>query len=77
MFVCVLAYLPEKFIEKKIKQPHLSLSPQKALQTLQPIRMVRYMVINKSLQKITDSTGEQNEILKVLGVSEIPGMSIF
>ena len=77
VFVCVLAYLIEKFIEKKLIQSQISISPQKALQTLKPIRMVRYTVMNKSLQKITDITGEQNEIYNALGVPEIPKIPVF
>ena len=77
VFICVLAYLIEKFIEKKLKQSQLTISTQKALQKLKPIRMVRYTVMNKSLQKITNITGEQNEIFNSLGISEIPKVPVF
>jgi len=77
VFICVLAYLIEKFIEKKLKQSQLTLSTQKALQKLKPIRMVRYSVMNKSLQKITNINEEQNEIFNSLGVSEIPKIPVF
>ncbi len=77
VFICVLAYLLEKFIEKKINQSQLTLSTQKALQILKPLRMVRYTVMNKSLQKITHITREQNEIFNALGVSEIPKIPVF
>ena len=77
VFICVLAYLIEKFIEKKLKQSQLTLSTQKVLQKLKPIRMVRYTVMNKSLQKITNITGEQNDIFNSLGVSEIPKIPVF
>ncbi len=77
VFICVLAYLIEKFIEKKLKQSQLTISTQKALQKLKPIRMVRYTVMNKSLQKITNINGEQNEIFNSLGVAEIPKIPVF
>ena len=77
VFICVLAYLIEKFIEKKLKQSQLTISTQKALRKLKPIRMVRYTVMNKSLQKITNINGEQNEIFNSLGVSEIPKVPAF
>ena len=77
VFICVLAYLIEKFIKKKLKQSQFTLSTQKVLQKLKPIRMVRYTVMNKSLQKITNITGEQNEIFNALGVSEIPKIPVF
>ena len=77
VFICVLAYLLEKFIEKKLKQSQLTLSTQKALQKLKPLRMVRYTIMNKSLQKTTHINGEQNEIFNALGVSEIPKIPVF
>jgi len=77
VFICVLAYLIEKFIEKKLKQSQLTLSTQKALQKIKTIRMVRYTIMNKSLQKITNITVEQNEIFNALGVSEIPKIPAF
>jgi transposase len=77
VFICVLAYLVEKFIEKKLKQLQLTISTQKALQKLKPIRMVRYTIMNKSLQKITNINAEQNEIFNSLGISEIPKIPLF
>ena len=77
VFICVLAYLIEKFLEKKLKQSSTSVSPQKALQKLKSIRMVRYTIMNKSLQKITNITGEQNDIFNALGISEIPKILVF
>jgi len=77
VFICVLAYLIEKFIEKKLKQAQLALSTQKALQKLISIRMVRYTLMKKSVCKITDVTKEQNEIFNALGISEVPKLPVF
>jgi len=77
VFICVLAYLIEKFMEKKLIQSKLNLSTEKALQKLKPIRMVRYTIMNKSLQKITDITKEQNDIFNALGISDIPKIPAF
>ena len=77
VFFCVLAYLIEKFIEKKLKQSQLTLSTQKALQILKPLRMVRYSVMNKQVQKRTDISPEQENIFNALGVSDIPRISVF
>jgi len=63
-------------MEKKLKQAHVSLSGQKALTMLTPIRMVRYTIMNKTLQKRTNITPEQEEIFNALGVSEIPLMPV-
>jgi len=66
VFICVLAYLLEQFMEKKLKQAHISLSPQKALQVLKQIRLVRYTIMNKPVQKRTDISPEQENIFHAL-----------
>ena len=75
--ICVLAYLIEKFLEKKSNIPVYLKSPQKALQKLKSIHMIRYTIMNKSLQKITNITGEQNDIFNVLAISAIPKIHVF
>jgi transposase len=77
VFICVLAYLIEQFMEKKLTQAHVSLSAYKALSLLKPIRMVRYTIMNKTLKKRTNITPEQEEIFNALGVSDIPLMPVF
>lgn len=77
VFICVLAYLIEQFIEKKLTQAHVPLSAHKALSILKPIRMVRYTIMNKTLQKRTNISQEQENISHALSVSEIPLMPVF
>ena len=77
VFIFVLAYLLEKFMEKKLKQATIPLSPQKALQILKQIRLVRYTIMNKPVQKRTDISPEQENIFHALGVSEIPQIPMF
>lgn len=77
VFICVLAYLLEKFMEKKLKQTHLNLSTQKALLNLKSIRLVNYTVMNKHMQKRTDISPEQENIFNALGVSNIPRIPDF
>jgi len=77
VFICVLAYLLEQFMEKKLKQSNLPLSAQKTLQILKPIRIVRYTIINKPVQKRTDISPEQEDIFSALGVSDIPKIPVF
>jgi len=74
VFICVLAYLIEQVMEKKLKQVQMPLSAHKALTMLTPIRMVRYTIMNKTLSKRTNITPEQEKIFNALGVSEIPLM---
>ena len=77
VFICVLAYLLEKFMDKKLKQAHLPMSPQKALHKLKSIRIVNYTVMNKHVQKRTDISPEQESIFNALSVSDIPRIPIF
>ena len=77
VFICVLAYLLEKFMDKKLKQAHLSVSHEKALQKLKNIRLVKYAVMNRLLQKSTDISNEQEDIFNALGVSNIPRIPIY
>jgi transposase len=77
VFICVLAYLIEKFLEKKLKQSQLNISPQKALEILKPIRMVTGKVMGKSLNKITKIVKEQKEIYNALGIKDIPKIPAF
>ena len=77
VFICVLAYLIEQFMEKKLTQAHVPLSAHKALSILKPIRMVRYTIMNKTLQKRTNISPEQEKIFHALGVSDIPLLPVF
>jgi len=72
VFICVLAYMIEKFLYKKIKQSQLNLSPQKALEKLKPIHMITGRIMGKSINKITKIVKEQKEIYTALGVHDIP-----
>jgi hypothetical protein len=64
-------------MEKKLKQSNLPLSAQKTLQILKPIRIVRYTIINKPVQKRTDISPEQEDIFSALDVSDIPKIPVF
>jgi transposase len=77
VFICVLAYLIEKFIEKKIKIYKLNMSPEKALEKLKNIRMVTGRVMGKPINKITKIVKEQKEIYTALGIKDIPKIPTF
>ena len=62
---------------KKLKQSQRTISAHHALQKLKTLRMVRYSVMNTTLNKITESTREQNDIFNALGISEIPKIPAF
>jgi len=77
VFICVLAFLLEKFLEKKLKQSQLKLSSQKALQKLTTIRMVTCKIMGKSISKITKIVKEQKGIYTALGIKDIPKIPTF
>lgn len=77
VFICVLAYLIEKLIEKKIKYSNLNLSTQKVLQKLKTIRIVKYTVVDRTINKITKIAKEQKKILNALGIKYIPKIPTF
>ena len=77
VFICVLAYLLEKLLEKRLQQAGLSITNQKALQKLKPVHMVTYDLMGKSVSKITKISKEQKEIISALGIKEIPKIPSF
>lgn len=72
VFICVLAYLMEKLLEKKLRSSGLNYSAQKALQMLQSIRMVKYEVAGIPMNKITKFSKEQKQIYNAVGICNIP-----
>lgn len=72
VFICVLAYLMEKILEKKLRLSGLNYSAQKALQMLHSIRMVKYEVAGISMNKITKFSKEQKQIYNAAGIGNIP-----
>ena len=77
VFICVLAYLIEKILEQKLKQSQCTISAHQALQKLKTFRMVRYSVMNTTLNKCTECTREQNDIFNALGIRDIPKIPVF
>lgn len=77
VFICVLAYLLEKVIEKKLKGSQNPLSPQKALQMLVPIHLVNCTIMGKPLHRVTKITRKQHEIYNTLGSDKIPKTPVF
>ena len=77
VFICVLAYMIEKFLEKKLKNSQMNLSPQKALQKLKLLRMVTCSIMGNPVNKITKIVKEQKDIFNALSVNEIPKIPAF
>lgn len=77
VFVCVLAYLLETFLEKKLREAHVPLSARKTLQILKTIHMVNGSFLGKYFGKTTTITLEQKEIYHALGIDDIPKTPAF
>jgi transposase len=72
IFICFLAYLLEKLLEKKLEEHGHFISARKALQLLDPIRVVISELAGQRIKKVSRTGKEQEEILKALGAEKIP-----
>ena len=72
IFVCFLAYLLEKLMEKRLEEAGLFISARKALQSLSPIKVVISELAGQRINKVTTISKEQEEILKALGAQKMP-----
>ena len=68
VFVCVLAYLIEKLLERELKNKGLELSAQKALAELEKIKLTTDILGNNKLRIRSNLSTQQEEILKKIGV---------
>jgi transposase len=74
VFVCVLAYLIEKLLEKVLRENNMPMTTEKALTVLSPIKLVVNELMGQSVRKTTYVTKEQREIFKALGVEKVPSV---
>lgn len=72
IFVCFLAYLLEKLIEKRLEEHGLFMSAKKALQLLSSIKVVISELAGQRINKVTTLSKEQEEILTALGAHKMP-----
>jgi transposase len=72
IFICFLAYLLEKLMEKKLEEQALFLTAKKALQLLSPIKVVISELGGQKIKKVTSIVKEQGHILKALGAQNMP-----
>ena len=72
VFICVLAYLIEKLLEKTLRENNMPMTAEKALMMLSPIKLVVNELMGQSIRKTTYLTKEQREIFKALGVEKVP-----
>lgn len=72
IFICFLAYLLEKLMEKSLEEKGLLLSARKALQLLAPIKVVISELAGQRIKKVSSIGKEQEEVLNALGAAKIP-----
>lgn len=72
VMVCVLAYLIEKILEGALKETTLGLSPREALEHLDTLRLVENRLNGRSLLCVTTPSKEHRQILKSVGITNLP-----
>jgi len=72
VFICVLAYLIEKLIEKSLRENAIDLTAKAALEDLSPIKVVVNELMGRRLRKRTEITPEQYLIYRALGITSVP-----
>lgn len=72
IFICFLAYLLEKLLEKKMEEHGHFISAKKALKLLDPIKVVINELAGQRIKKVSCIVKEQEEILKALGAGKMP-----
>lgn len=78
VFVCVLALLLERLIEKKLQEAHLDLTAPAAFEKLLSLQLVQYRLFNKELYKTTKPEKDHLEIFRALGaprISRVPNFA--
>jgi hypothetical protein len=70
--VCVLAYLIEKVLEKCLKRANLNLTPRKALDHLDTLRLVENRIAGQHLFCVTTPSKEHYQILKSVNIKSLP-----
>lgn len=72
IFICFLAYLLERLMEKRLEGKGIFFSGRKALQLLEPIKVVVSELSGQRIKKVSNISKEQEDILKALGAEKIP-----
>jgi transposase len=72
VMICVLSYLIEKLLERSFKQARLSFSARQALEHLDTLRLVENKLNGRHLLCVTTPSKEHRQILKSVGITEIP-----
>jgi len=72
VFICVLSYLLEKIIEKRMRQAHLNITAREALDKLDDIRLAKNQIGKRVFLCPVEGNAEHKRILDAIGVKKIP-----
>jgi len=72
VMVCFLSYLIEKILEKHLKRANVGLSPREALEYLNTLRIVENRIAGQNLFCVTTPSKEHRQILKSVGITNLP-----
>ncbi len=72
VFICVLSYLLEKIIEKRMRQVHLMITAREALDKLDDIRLAKNQIGKRVFLCPIEGDAEHKRILDAIGVKKIP-----
>lgn len=78
VFVCVLAFLLERLIEKKLQNANIDMTASMAFEKLESIKLVQYRLFNQEFYKTTKPEEEQLKIFSALGApsfSRVPNLA--
>ena len=71
VFICVLSYLLEKIIEKRMRQVHLNITAREALDKLDDIRLAKNQIGKRVFLCPVERDAEHKRVLDAIGVKKI------
>ena len=72
VFICILSYLLEKTLEKKMRQAHLQITAREALDRLDDIRLAKNEVAGRVFLCPVESKARHKEVFDAVGIKNIP-----
>jgi len=72
VFICVLSYLLEKILEKRMREAHLDMTAREALDKLDDIRIAKNQIGPRILLCPVQGKTEHRKILNAVGIKSIP-----
>jgi len=72
VFICVLSYLLEKILEKKMRQAHLQITAREALDRLDDIRLAKNEIAGRVFLCPVESKTRHKEVFDAVGIKNIP-----